>query len=417
MLQILKRYVLKEVTIPFLLGVVFFTFVILSNQLFRRSEILITYGFKWGYLLKLIFYLLPSILIFIAPMAFLVAILIGFGRLAADNEILAMRASGVSMAYIIRPMLVVSLFLSLGLLMMNWSVLPRVNLRVVDTLYMLQFNALINLKPGRFYDEFETDNVDITLYFSNRTVDVENESGHPGSDQTLGGVNLKVSATEEAYLTKKQEDDDPAPTEREEYLKVDPETGLSAQMEKMKTVLIVSNKGKIEAIRSDKSIRFTLSEGSIQLLDRSKPDENAIIKFDKFVKYIRPEIVKTVNGKYVKSRNEMSMSELHRGMKSTDFTIKDRRQFSNEFYQRISLPFSCLAFALLGIPLAIIIRPSSKAFGFALSFILILVYFLLLKWGTSLGDAGHPLAPLAILSPNLVLSVLGMGLLFKASRL
>lgn len=430
MLKILKRYVLKEVSAPFLLGIVFFTFVILTNQLFRQSEILIAYGLKWSVFGKLILNLLPSILTFIAPMAFLVAILIGYGRLASDNEILAMRAGGMSLGFIIRPMLWVALLLSLGLIAFNWTLLPRVNLRVIDTLYTLQFSALTNLRPGRFYDEFETKNIDLNLYFQNRITDGEPAGNYPGSDQTLSGVNLKVKTTTEQYLDQ-QAAESGRSTQRFRPV-ADPESGtplvsdeharqeisqMTQKKQEKETVVLVANNGKIEAITDQRAIRLTLNEGSLQMLDWGKPDENVVFHFDKFTKYFRPEIIDTADGQYVKGRKEMTVPELRRAMQDPVIRQADRNLFRNEFYQRFSLPFSCLAFALLGIPLAIIFRPSSKAYGFALSFALIMVYFMMLKWGTSMGKEGHPLAHIAIFSPNLVLGALGVALLMKARRM
>lgn len=429
-MKILKRYVIKEVAAPFILGIVFFTFVILTNQLFRQSEVLIAYGLKWSVFGKLILNLLPSILAFIAPMAFLVAILIGYGRLASDNEILAMRASGVSLNFIIVPMLILALLLSLGLMAFNWAMLPRVNLRVIDTLYSLQFSALTNLRPGRFYDEFETSNIDLNLYFAKRTIDGNAAEKYPGSDQTLGGVNLKVSTTTEAYLDQKAEASGRStqkfrPVTEEgtgEQLVSDEEAlqkieELAAPKKAKETVVLVAETGKIEAITDERSIRMTLNHGSLQMLDWSKPEENVVFHFEKFTKYFRPEIIDTVDGQYMKGRKEMTVPELSRAMSDPVLKSSDRNLYKNEFYQRFSLPFSCLAFALLGIPLAIIFRPGSKAYGFALSFGLIMVYFMLLKWGTSLGKEGHAMAPLAIFSPNLVLGVLGAALLLKARRM
>ncbi|GAB4318146.1 MAG: LPS export ABC transporter permease LptF [Candidatus Sumerlaeia bacterium] len=412
MMKILKRYVIREVAAPFVLGVVFFTFVILTNQLFRRSEMLLAYGLKLSVLARLVCFLLPNILIFIAPMAFLVALLIGFGRLAADNEILAMRASGVSLGFVIRPALGLSILLSALLLVMNWAVLPRINLHVVDTLYTLQFNAFTNLRPGRFYDEFETPNVDLTLYFSNRTIDAEAPAKYPGSNQTLGGINLKVAATSEKYLARRS-----AAGEGSQRVFRPATAGASSGESDKQTIILTAATGKIEAITEDRAIRFTLNDGALQLLDRKRPDENVIIHFDKFIKYIQPEIINSDSGQYIKSRKEMTVPELRSAMNDPGIKLEERHRMSNEFYQRLSLPLSCVAFALLGIPLAIIIRPASKAYGFALSFILIMIYFMVLKWGTSLGEAGSTLAPLAIFSPNILLAVLGAALLYKAGRM
>jgi lipopolysaccharide export LptBFGC system permease protein LptF len=84
--------------------------------------------------------------------------------------------------------------------------------------------------------------------------------------------------------------------------------------------------------------------------------------------------------------------------------------------QRYSNPLACLALILIGMPLAIYVRPSGKSVGFALSFGLLFIYYILMKWGASLGEMGRPLGSLAIFSPNILLGVIGCILIYLQTQ-
>ena len=91
-MKILNRYVFRELLGPFFLGLVVFSFVIIPRL--RVLELLVQKNVVPQEILLILFYILPTILTFSLPMAALLAILISFGRLSADNEVTAMRSSG-----------------------------------------------------------------------------------------------------------------------------------------------------------------------------------------------------------------------------------------------------------------------------------------------------------------------------------
>src|SRR5437762_7185888 len=93
-LRILDRYIIREVLPPTGLGLLLFTFVILLQQITIFISILISRGADLGTTLKLFLNLLPSVFAITIPMAFLLGVLLAFGRLASESEIVAMRASG-----------------------------------------------------------------------------------------------------------------------------------------------------------------------------------------------------------------------------------------------------------------------------------------------------------------------------------
>ncbi|EHP88425.1 permease YjgP/YjgQ family protein [Geobacter metallireducens RCH3] len=96
MTSILFRYIFKETAVPFVLGMAVFTFVLLMGRLLKLAEMVFAKGVPFLDVCRLILYMLPSFLLVAIPMAFLLAVLLSFGRLSADSEVTAMKAGGLA---------------------------------------------------------------------------------------------------------------------------------------------------------------------------------------------------------------------------------------------------------------------------------------------------------------------------------
>jgi lipopolysaccharide export system permease protein len=91
-------------------------------------------------------------------------------------------------------------------------------------------------------------------------------------------------------------------------------------------------------------------------------------------------------------------------------------RFAVEYYERYSIPLACLAFALIAIPLAVYVRPTGKAIAFAISFLLILLYYGLQQYGSAVAKSGSPLGVYSIFLPNVLLMGAGSVLLYRMIR-
>src|SRR4051794_38820605 len=99
----LRRYFLREVTVPFLFGIGIFTFILLIARMLKLVELVVNRGVSILEIGKLFAYILPTFLEVTVPMALLLAVLLGVGRLSADSEIVALRTSGISLYQMMRP--------------------------------------------------------------------------------------------------------------------------------------------------------------------------------------------------------------------------------------------------------------------------------------------------------------------------
>ena len=92
----LWRYIIAEILPPFFVGLLAFIFILLIVRILKLIDLVVTRGVPLVQVAKLLSLILPTFLELTVPMAFLLAILLGLGRLSHDQEILALKASGVS---------------------------------------------------------------------------------------------------------------------------------------------------------------------------------------------------------------------------------------------------------------------------------------------------------------------------------
>lgn len=101
--RILNSYIFKEMAGPFALSIAVLTITSLLSRVLKLAEMAINHGVGLFVILKLILFIIPSFLIYIIPMSFLISVLIAYNRLSGDSEITAMKASGLSILKMSRP--------------------------------------------------------------------------------------------------------------------------------------------------------------------------------------------------------------------------------------------------------------------------------------------------------------------------
>lgn len=154
-MKLLRTYVLKEHTGPFLVTVGGLTAALLVGNMIKFAELVVAKGVSLFDILRLLLYLIPSLLSFTIPMACLIAMVLAFGRLSGDYELIAMRASGIAPVRLIWPILTVGLLISGGVLVLNDRVIPEAHLafrRQLKAIGIKQPTAY--LEAGTFIKEF-----------------------------------------------------------------------------------------------------------------------------------------------------------------------------------------------------------------------------------------------------------------------
>lgn len=154
-MKLLRTYVLREHLGPFLVTLSGLTAALLVGNIIKFAELVIAKGVSVFDILRLLIYLIPSLLSFTIPMACLVSMVMAFGRLSSDYELIAMRASGVAPTRLVIPMLTVALLLSGGVLVLNDRVSPAAHLAFRKQLKSIGVKRpTAYLEAGTFIKEF-----------------------------------------------------------------------------------------------------------------------------------------------------------------------------------------------------------------------------------------------------------------------
>jgi len=150
----LNRIFYREITGPCLIALLILTFVVFTREFGRLAEMLIRRNADGMTIAQIVLYILPSVLIFSIPFAFLIGTLIGFSRLSSDSEIIAMRASGVSVWQMLKPVLKVATIVAIITAAFTCSFLPKGNWNLRLLTHELGFKPLQSeIKPRVFNEQ------------------------------------------------------------------------------------------------------------------------------------------------------------------------------------------------------------------------------------------------------------------------
>src|SRR5580658_9410821 len=154
-MRILTRYILGEILSHTLIGCALFTFILLMKELPKILDTVVRNSSTLTSVIQVVLFLLPNFFMVTIPMAVLVGVLLGLSRLAADSEIVAMRASGLGIGYFVRVAAIVAVAGTLVGLGNSLYVAPRANQGILDLNKELASQASYEIQPRVFYEDFK----------------------------------------------------------------------------------------------------------------------------------------------------------------------------------------------------------------------------------------------------------------------
>ena len=162
-MRILTRYILGEILSHAVIGCALFTFILFMRELPHILEMVVRNSSTLAIVAEVFLFMLPNIFILTIPMGVLVGVLLGLSRLAADSEIVAMRASGLGIGYFVRVASIVAVGGTLIGLFNSLYVAPRANQAILNLDRILATQASYEIQPRVFYEDFK----DKVLYVQN----------------------------------------------------------------------------------------------------------------------------------------------------------------------------------------------------------------------------------------------------------
>ncbi len=358
-------YILKEILPIFLIGLMTFTIILLMDKILKLIELVVNRGGSFSHILMLFLYISPSFLIITIPVAVLLATLLTFGRLSSDSEIIAFKASGMSLYQLFLP---ISIFALATFLLTSFLVsyaLPWGNRGFKATLYELaKSKADIEIKERVF-----------TNAFSGLVVYVDR-------------VPLQGSHMEGILIYD--------------------------QREKGKSHTILAKEGFVINHPESHEIILRLKNGDIH---RFEPEARTFqrIKFNTYD--LKLELAKTFASIEKKLKDwEMSIDDIQKKIDGLKKAGKDATSYEVELHKRYAVPFTCIVFALIGVPLGIQPHRSGRSYGFILSILILIAYYVCLTASEILAVRKIMPAYSAGWIPNLLFFGLGIYLLVKTAN-
>ena len=362
-MRILDRYILKELLGPFLFGIAVFASILVgTGPLFRIAQYVSQYGASLWTCTKLLAFSLPGIIALTFPMAMLLASLMAFGRLSSSSEIVAMKCGGMSFYRLATPVFIAAFFVSVFSMAFNEVMVPRANAAYS---YLVHYEIMKNTRPK-----------------SQDHIVIKDITG--GNLQRLTyarrfdeGLSLMQGVTIQEY-------DQGVLVRIENAEKAVWKDGGWTMLNG--TIYDMSEDGRVE-----RTLRFK---------EQAMPVEKAPAVISRDQK--RPE--------------EMTIRELKQHI-----TVLKREQvrssfFEVELHQRIAVPFACLVFSMIGVPLGIQRQRSSSSIGLGISVIVIFAYYSVMSMSMALGQGGTLPPFTAVWIPNLLGILAGAFFIFRASK-
>jgi LPS export ABC transporter permease LptF/LPS export ABC transporter permease LptG len=352
-MRLLDKYIGREVGSHAALGLAVFTFVFFVPQLVRLMDLIVRHSGGIGMVLLIFLCSLVPVLAFTIPMAVLVGVLIGLGRLSADSEIVALHASGISLRRLLLPIGFVAAGCGLATLVLTFWLSP-LSVRTLRGLEarLLASQAPYAIQPRVFDERFPH----LVLYVQ----DVE------AAATRWRGVFLAS-------------------------------TGAAGT-----TDVTISEGAQVVAGADNNQIELHLGSGSTHEYDPHDPRRYNVTTFGE--SEIPVELSNPVTGPktVALSDAERSVSQLlaERGPNWRDARV--------EFQRRIAFPAACVVFALLGVPIGVRPRRGGRAAGLILTLVLIGGYYFLFVTGAHMAQQGS-IAPWAgIWAANIGATILGL---------
>lgn len=354
-MRILDRYIVREVFRHALLGLAVFTFVFFVPQLVRLMELFVRHTGSGAQILELFLCIFPGVFTFTLPMAVLIGVLLGLGRMSADSEIIALTALGIGRRRILLPVGVLAVAGAAATLVM--------------TLWLGPYSV-------RKYRALETDLVASQISFAVQPRVFDER--FPKLVLYVNDVSASGTHWHGVFLAE-----------------ADGESGSQLTLAENAIVVAEPKEGKLE---------LHLQGGTTHEFSRDDPDRYSVTMFGQSDWPIE------VNGLVPAQPKQMSNTELsfRQLLATKDANWREARV---ELHRRLAFPAACLVFALVAVPLGAQPRRGGRAAGSLIAVIIIACYYLLTVIGAGLARQAVVPPFLGIWGANILLVILGASLL------
>jgi lipopolysaccharide export system permease protein len=428
---ILWRHILRTHVAPFFFSVVVLVFIFLLQALIKFLDQLAGKGLSVFVIAEWFVLSLSYIIVLAVPMGILVATLMAFGNLAANNEITAIRATGASLYYMMVPPFLASIVLCLFLIQFNNEVLPDSNHKLkVLTQDIYRKKPTLTIVPGLFSQDIPGYSILVRKTFEHSN-DLE---GITIFDNTQNTVNTTITAERGTISFSSDYRKlimDLSDGEINEVNAVDFKEYRRIRFVKHRIAMDAQGyefqRSQESSVgRSDREMSAADMRAVVDSLSREQSKSKARITqvIQQDVSSIfsdshrppqpyqtTPDPITTAGFRLSSMRTTVSIEQARLEMFETQ-----KREYEVEIYKKYSIPVACIVFVFVGAPLGIIARKGSFGVSASVSLGFFLFYWACLLQGEQLANRGF-LAPwFGMWVANIVIGIVGLYLTYRIAR-
>ncbi len=359
----LHLYIFREVLNPFLGGVFFFAFVFLLFQMLRMAEELIVNNAPFSLVMKLLWTLIINFLPLGMPLAFLLGVLFAFGRLSGDSELVAMKAGGMSLTSISKPVFGIAALVSLLSLLLNLNWAPWSEVAMRQTLMKIGNRKFVSsINEGTFSSGFFN-----LIMFTER-------------------VNHRIGKMEKVFIFDERDEKHP--------------------------LTVIAKTGEMIRVQSGEDdlggVVLQLQDGSIHQSDFV----NKNYSLANFATYQIYFDIPDGKGQFGYKPKMLSIGDLQNKRNQTTITDQERRELDTDYWRRITVALAPLLFVFLGMGFGTVRTRGTRSSVLLVAFITMALYWQIQVTAIWLGDSGALPPWLALQIPNFLVFLVG-GFMFK----
>ena len=437
-MRLLTRYIVKQLFMPFIFSLLIIVFILFTQFLLRAIDRFIGKGLDPGVIFEYLFLNLGWIAALAVPMAVLVAALMSFGQFSEDNEITAMRASGISFTTIVRPALIMGFIIAGTLILFNAFIMPEMNFKarmLSGDIYRKRPD--LNIEPGYFMDDLPDYSIIIREKENDTLKDVRIFSKSGRETQTsIHSKTGELSTIDDAIILDLFNGEiheldlrDYGNYRRIEFVKhkiTIPADDLflnrrdtTSRSDREMTIGMIIDKRKNILLRQN-IVKARIGRAFIRTgLDSIVPPtfEASEIAITKYKESFSSDTSKSGDEIYRKEKDiDIAIRQLRNEYNLLRSYNKSDNKYEVELHKKFSLPVACILFIMTGASLGVLFRKGGFTIATSLSFGFFLVYYVLMIGGEDLADRTILTPMVGIWFPNILLFIIATYLLLHTVR-
>ena len=437
-MRLLNRYIQKELFLPFCYSLLIIIFILFTNFLLRAVDRFLGKGIDLSIILEYLFFNLAWIVSLAVPMAILIAALMTFGRMSEDNEINAMRSSGISFLKIIRPAILFGIIVCILLVYFNNFILPEMNFRarlLSGDIYRKRPD--LNINPGHFIDEIpdysmiirgkKDDVMDDVRIFSKNNREIQTSiHSKTGTLTTIDDAFILTLYEGEIHEMDLKNYENYRRIEFMKHVITVPADDLllnrrdssSRSDREMKVPKMIERKkyyqDRIKKIHHRLARSFERATGDSIFPESVKAGINLVSEY-------KSQMEKdTTLSHHEKQKKLRRLSRLESQVKNEHNLInnysRNINKYGVEIHKKFSLPFACILFVITGASLGVLTKKGGFAIGVTLSLGFFIVYYIFLIGGEDMADRNIVSPMVGLWTPNAILLIVGLYLTIHTVR-